>query len=116
VATGSLGKPSSLASVDPEDGTPDGLTVDAAGDIWVAMAGAGCVVRYAPDGTKRGRLVVPTALVTSLTFGRRYLDDLYMTTGGGEDPETYGHQAGTLYRFPTEVSGRVEHRSRVGST
>lgn len=115
VATGAISEPSTFVSVDTDDGIPDGLTVDAEGDVWSAMFGGGCVVRYATDGTIRGRLAVPTAVVTSLTFGGRRLDALYVTTGGGDDPETYGPQAGTLYRFPAEVTGHTEYRSRIGS-
>ena len=38
----------------PEDvGAPDGMTVDAAGDLWVAIYGGGRVNRYAPDGSLR---------------------------------------------------------------
>lgn len=114
-ATGDIGEPSPVSTVDPEDGFPDGMTVDASGDLWVARAGGGCVVRHAPDGRERGRLAVPTPLVTSVTFGGTALDDVYVTTGGGDDPETYGPQAGTVYRFPTEVTGRAEYRSRIGS-
>ena len=36
----------------PEDvGAPDGLTVDAAGDLWIAIYGAGQVRRYSPEAS-----------------------------------------------------------------
>jgi D-xylonolactonase len=114
-ATGALGDRSVFVDVDTEGGIPDGMTVDSAGDVWSAMAGCGCVVFYAPDGSERSRLAVPTELVTSLTFGGSRFDDVYVTTGGGDDPATYGPEAGTVYRFPSEGSGRAEHRSRICS-
>ena len=44
----------------PEDvGAPDGMTVDAAGHLWVAIYGGGRVNRYAPDGTLRKRVPDP---------------------------------------------------------
>ena len=44
----------------PEDvGAPDGMTVDAAGDLWVAIYGGGRVNRYAPDGSLREVYAIP---------------------------------------------------------
>ena len=44
----------------PEDiGAPDGMTVDAAGDLWVAIYGGGRVNRYAPDGSLRDVYPIP---------------------------------------------------------
>lgn len=114
-ATGEIGEQSTLTVVDPDMGIPDGLTVDAEGHIWSAMAGGGCVVRYAPDGKERGRLNIPTELVTSVTFGGPRFDELYVTTGGGDNPHQHGPEAGSLYRYPTAVTGRAEYRSRIGS-
>ena len=39
-----------LIEVPEEVGAPDGLTVDADGDLWVAIWGGGRVRRHAPDG------------------------------------------------------------------
>ena len=48
-----------LITVPDEAGVPDGLTVDAAGDLWVAICGGGRVHRYSPDGRLRRRSHVP---------------------------------------------------------
>ena len=52
-------------------GTPDGLTVDADGDIWVAIYGGGRVQRYSPEGVLREELLVPAAQSTSCAFAGR---------------------------------------------
>ena len=69
-----------LLVVDPADGLPDGLTVDADGDVWLAVWGAGAVHRYRPDGTLTGVVSVPTPNVTSCCFGGAALDRLFITT------------------------------------
>ena len=43
-----------LIQVDATVGFPDGMTVDANGDLWVAVWGGSRVVHYAPDGSERG--------------------------------------------------------------
>ncbi len=37
-----------FVAIDPDDGMPDGLTVDAEGGVWVALWGGGAVRRYSP--------------------------------------------------------------------
>ena len=55
----------------PEDvGAPDGMTVDAAGDLWVAIYGGGRVHRYAPDGALRDVYATPGAGVHVLRVRR----------------------------------------------
>ena len=57
-----------LVTVPEEVGAPDGMTVDAAGDLWVAIYGGGRVNRYSPDGQLRQALTVPAKQSTSCAF------------------------------------------------
>jgi sugar lactone lactonase YvrE len=72
-----------------ELGTPDGLTVDAEGGIWVALWGGSAVQRYSPEGVLEARIELPVANVTSCCFGDRDLGTLYVTTaarGAAHEP------------------------------
>jgi sugar lactone lactonase YvrE len=70
-----------LITVPADVGAPDGLTVDAVGDLWVAVFGGGRVNHYSPAGELRDVFAVPAAQSTSCAFGGRALDRLYVTTG-----------------------------------
>jgi len=61
-------------------GSPDGLTVDAEGCVWVALYGGAAVHRYAPDGELLAVVPLPVEKVTACTFGGPDLDRLYITT------------------------------------
>ena len=50
VASGAVENRRAFAEIDPADGVPDGLTVDADGGVWVALFGGGAVRRYDPEG------------------------------------------------------------------
>ena len=94
----------------PEDvGAPDGLTVDAAGDLWVAIWGGGSVHRYSPSGELRQELAVPAVETTSCAFAGAGLHRLYVTTATEEwtDEERRADpKAGLVYRFETDAMGR----------
>ena len=64
----------------PDDGNPDGLTVDAEGGVWVALYGGGAVHRYTPTASWTTWCEVPAAQVTACTFGGPGLDQLFVTT------------------------------------
>jgi hypothetical protein len=72
-----------LHRLDPDGHTEvvlDGLTVDAAGDVWVAIFGGGQIERYSPDGVLREELHVPARETTSCAFAGPGLHRLYVTT------------------------------------
>jgi len=90
-------------------GAPDGLTVDANGDLWVAVFGGSCVRRHTTDGTLRGVFAVPTEQVTSCAFGGPGMRYLYVTTateGWDAELRRADPAAGLVYRFATDTVGR----------
>jgi sugar lactone lactonase YvrE len=66
--------------LDPSEGAPDGLTLDADGFLWVALFGGGAVRRYRPDGQLDRVVPVPARQPTSVCLaGSR----LVVTSGRG---------------------------------
>lgn len=98
-----------LIAVAEDVGAPDGLTVDAAGDLWVAIFGGGCVQRYSPGGELRQVLRLPAAQCTSCAFAGRELRRLYVTTATEHFSEAQRRdhpEAGLVYRLDTDTTGR----------
>ena len=95
------------------EGIPDGLTVDAQGDVWTTRWDGHAVYRLSPHAQVLERLELPVAKVSSITFGGPDLDVAYVTTAGGTGGSEGGPE-GTLYRIAgLGVRGQPEHLSRV---
>jgi sugar lactone lactonase YvrE len=107
-----------LATIADVGAGPDGLTVDAGGDVWVAVFGGGRVQRYSPEGVLRQELHVPASQTTSCAFAGPGLHRLYVTTATEDwsprerraDPA-----AGLVYRFETDAVGRAAAAYRPDS-
>ena len=82
-ADGHLRNLRSAASTVAIDASPDGMTVDADGRLWVAFCHGACVVCYDPDdgGREVRRVGLPCLETTACAFGGPDLADLYVTTG-----------------------------------
>jgi len=61
-------------------GVPDGLRVDAAGDIWCAFWDGAHLTRFGPGGAVAEVVPVPVLRPTSIAFGGPGLSTLYITS------------------------------------
>jgi len=109
-ATGRIANRRPLVEVPAEAGIPDGLTVDAAGFVWLALWGGGALRRYAPDGTLDRVVPLPVSHPTSCAFGGADLDELYVTSARrplSKEERAREPMAGGLLRLRPGVAGRL---------
>jgi sugar lactone lactonase YvrE/DNA-binding IclR family transcriptional regulator len=92
--------------LDASDGTPDGMTVDEDGCLWVAIWDAWRISRYSPEGRELLRVKMPVPRPTSCCFGGANLDTLYITSASvrlNEDALAAAPLSGSL--FSLQVAG-----------
>lgn len=64
------------------DYSPDGMCIDADGNLWVAFCHGGCVACFDPHSqSKLHHIDFPCLETTACTFGGPNLDRLFVTTG-----------------------------------
>ena len=63
------------------DASPDGMTIDEDGNLWIAFCHGACVVQYSPTGELLQEIELPCLETTACAFGGHYFDELYVTTG-----------------------------------
>ncbi|WP_053848034.1 SMP-30/gluconolactonase/LRE family protein [Streptomyces sp. NRRL B-24085] len=97
--TGHVGTPEDFFTVD--EGSPDGMTVDAQGAVWCAVWGTGTVRRYLPHGGLDRVLRVPAGQPAGVCLEGTLLH-VTTATVGLEAPGPYD---GALFTFPVDVPG-----------
>ncbi|MGM9471335.1 SMP-30/gluconolactonase/LRE family protein [Pseudarthrobacter sp. YS3] len=114
ITTATLTARRTIVDLNEIPGRPDGLTIDADGNLWVAMAQGKTIRCYDAHGRLKHLIPIPAPIATSCTFGGPDLADLYITTG--EWPATtdqlddYPH-AGAVFRVVgTGARGLPAHR------
>jgi D-xylonolactonase len=113
VENGSLSNRRVFAQLAPEDGFPDGMTLDSNGRVWSALWDGYSLVRLDADGSFAQRIAFPTKKVSSLTFGGEDYADIYVTTAGGLSRKEDGLLAGALFRLKADFPGVPEFFSRI---
>ena len=112
VATGSIANRRTFVEVPADAGVPDGLTIDAAGFVWLALWGGAALRRFAPDGTLERVVPLPVTHPTSCAFGGAALDELYVTSARRPltaEEKARQPQAGGVFRVRPGVVGRPAH-------
>jgi sugar lactone lactonase YvrE len=89
----------------------DGMTLDAAGDLWIACWAAGRVVRYSPEGHRRtegpySAIPFPATQTTCTCFGGPELRDLYVTSAARDIDTSVQPLAGSLFVVQGAGQGR----------
>ncbi|MFC4020818.1 SMP-30/gluconolactonase/LRE family protein [Micromonospora sp. GCM10011542] len=78
--TGALDGRQPFLRLTPGEGVPDGMTVDAAGHVWVALWGGSAVRRYRPDGVLDREIRLPATQPAGLCLGGPGLRRLFVGT------------------------------------
>jgi sugar lactone lactonase YvrE len=84
-----------LARIPESEGLPDGLAVDAAGTVWVALYGGGQLHRYGPDGVLEEKVPIPVRYPTCPAFAGPDLRTLVVTSAWAHLADT-GSPVGEL--------------------
>lgn len=72
----------SVVSTAQIEASPDGMTLDAEGNLWIAFCHGACVACFSPvTGEELRRIALPCLETTACAFGGPGLADLYVTTG-----------------------------------
>jgi sugar lactone lactonase YvrE len=89
----------------PDQGRPDGLTVDSEGGVWTAISNGSAVHRYTPAGVLDEVITVPASKVTACAFGGDQLHELFITTSKEKVDTDRDPLAGSLFRAAVGLQG-----------
>ena len=105
---GELGPSRPFVQIAPEDGFPDGPTVDAEGGVWIGLYRGWEARRYSRAGELTHRIRFPTSNITKVAFAGDDFRTLYATTarqGLGRRDLEREPLAGGLFAASVDVPG-----------
>lgn len=103
---GEITNRSILISMHDVEGSPDGMTIDSEGNLWVAMWGGNKVICYeVQTGKILEEIQLPERFVTCCTFGGDDMQTLFITTAKNGQSE-----GGNLYSVHLKKKGLAPNR------
>ena len=99
-----------FADLGEQTGSPDGLTLDVEGNVWVAMHSGGQVLGMDERGEVAEKIAVGARQVTACTFGGEDRSTLFITTSRENVPEGEDPAAGSLFAVRPGARGAAEER------
>jgi sugar lactone lactonase YvrE len=90
-------------------GHPDGMAIDEADGVWVALWSGSAVHHYTADGELADVIEVSAKDVTACAFGGPDRSTLYITTSRRDRGDADGPDAGAVFAAPTGVRGAVPY-------
>lgn len=106
--TGDIANGRLLVDFSDRPATPDGMAIDAVGNLWVALWDGWGIDVYSPEGIRIDHIGLPVQRPTCPVFGGDGLDLLYITSAtDGLDPSRLSEQpaAGELIVIEPGVKG-----------
>jgi sugar lactone lactonase YvrE len=92
-----------------EQGSPDGMTVDTAGNVWVAVWGGGEVRRYTPEGRLTHTVRVPVPQPTAPCLGGANGTRLFVSTARHGLSAGSAGASGSVFAVDVEIPGSPAH-------
>ena len=106
--TGTIRNRRVLVDLSDEAVEPDGLAIDAQGNLWSALWDGWRIACFNPNGEEILQVKLSVQRPTSIAFGGADLTDLYITSasvGLSQKEIQQGFNAGDLFRCPIHVPG-----------
>jgi sugar lactone lactonase YvrE len=107
--SGKISDEKTIITVPDSLGSPDGMTIDAEGKLWIAFWRGHAVYRYDPEtGTMMQKIDVPAKNITSCAFGGKDLETLYITSSSldmTDEEHILMPDAGALFMVKPGVKG-----------
>lgn len=107
--TGEISNARTCIEIPQGRGSPDGMTIDEEGMLWIALFGGWGVSRWNPqNGSMLDHFELPAKNITSCSFGGDRLNELYVTSArilNTEAELARQPNAGNLFRLEPGVRG-----------
>lgn len=97
----------------PSSESPDGMCIDDEGSFWVALWGAGKMLRFDKNGKRIEEISMPVPYATSCCFGGEKRNQLFITSSARDLDENQRKQyplSGCTFMMETEVTGPAQGR------